>query len=231
MVPATLVAAFVGALGMVAATTMTTMAKVAIGSTAAGLLIYLTAFTMGPIIASFAQLDPNMYTPTGSGSGSGGPNVTPRPALIPPTDQLTESCPSGSPNTYGHPITQTPHGEYSHRQAYSIFVTDTTGKDIEYKSEGEAIDYAFPMNTPVKSTHDGMAICRTGNSFGNYAIVVSKCNGHPFLSIYAHLASCVASGQITKNTIVGYSDNSGMYNTGAHLHYEIMGLGDLYRYL
>lgn len=96
-----------------------------------------------------------------------------------------------------------------------------------YSGKGHnGIDLGTPIGTPLYAAREG-TIVASGNtdavcanaSYGKW-ILIKYDNG--LTSLYAHL-SLVSKGageQVTRDTIVGYSGNTG-YSTGPHLHFTV----------
>jgi len=201
-------------------------------SAVVGFFLYITVITVAPIITTIAHLESGVSDISRLGVIGEG-----RPALLPP-GPLPDSCPQGKPAS-GYGINQGPNVG-SHTSGWGINIAG-----VGFISEGEAIDYGTPMNTPVKATHDGQAYYfQAGDNspagYGNYVAIIGSCDNPAtgktirFLTTYAHLnAGNIKRGgptPVKRGQLIGLSDNSGR-STGPHLHYEIFGLGDIYRYV
>lgn len=224
-----------GVLGSLAAATAVAVSSAAIvimGSAFAGFFLYMTVITVAPIITTIAHLESGISDVSRVGVIGG-----PAPAPLPP-GPLPDSCPNGPPVT-GFGITQGP-GVGSHTSGWSINIAG-----VGFVSQGQAIDYGTPMNTPINATHDGQAYYyQAGDNkpdgYGNYVAIIGNCPNPAtgqtvqFLTTYAHLnAGNIKRGgptAVTRGQMIGLSDNTG-HSTGPHLHYEIFGLGDIYRYV
>ncbi len=220
--------------GMVAVAVATGMAllTIVIISILLGSTIYVAVNNIAPIITTIAHLESGISDTSRVGIiGEGSP------ALLPP-GPLPDSCPQGSPQS-GYSVTQGPNVG-SHTSGWGINIAG-----VAFVSEGEAIDYGTPMNTPIYATHDGQAYYyQEGDNqpagYGNYVAVIGNCPNTAtgqtiqFLTTYAHLnAGNIKRGgptAVTRGQLIGLTDNSG-HSTGPHLHYEIFGLGDIYRYV
>jgi murein DD-endopeptidase MepM/ murein hydrolase activator NlpD len=224
-----------GVLGSLAAATAAAASSAAIvimGSAAAGFFLYMTVITVAPIITTIAHLESGISDTSRVGViGEGSP------ALLPP-GPLPDSCPQGSPQS-GYGVTQGPNIG-SHTSGWGINIAG-----VAFISEGEAIDYGTPMNTPIYATHDGQAYYyqqydNPPDGYGNYVAIIGNCPNPAtgqtiqFLTTYAHLnAGNISRGgptTVARGQMIGLSDNSG-HSTGPHLHYEIFGLGDINRYV
>jgi len=224
-----------GVLGSLAAATAVAASSAAIivmGSAAAGFFLYMTVITVAPIITTIAHLESGISDTSRVGViGEGSP------ALLPP-GPLPDSCPQGSPQN-GYGVTQGPNVG-SHTSGWGINIAG-----VAFVSEGEAIDYGTPMNTSIYATHDGQAYYyqegdNQPNGYGNYVAIIGNCPNPAtgqtiqFLTTYAHInAGNIKRGgptPVTRGQLIGLTDNSG-HSTGPHLHYEIFGLGDIYRYV
>lgn len=224
-----------GVLGSLAAATAVAASSAAIiimGSTFVGFLLYISVITVAPIITTIAHLESGISDTSRVGVIGGSP-----PALLPP-GVLPDSCPNGPPVT-GFGITQGP-GVGSHTSGWGINIAG-----VAFVSQGQAIDYGTPMNTPVSATHDGQAYYyqegdNQPNGYGNYVAIIGSCPNAAtgqtiqFLTTYAHLnAGNINRGgptAVTRGQMIGLTDNTG-HSTGPHLHYEIFGLGDINRYV
>lgn len=226
-----LISGTAGLLG-VATVATTSAASTVVISTIIVIFLYLTSFTIAPILSTLAQLESGVNDSTRFGTiGTG------RDALLPP-GPLPDSCPQGSPQR-GYGVNQGPRVG-SHTSGWGISIAG-----VGFISEGEAIDYNTPMNTPVYATHDGEAYYfeagdNQPDGYGNYVAIIGSCENPStgqkirFLTTYAHLnAGNISRGGPTSvkiGDLIGMTDNSGR-STGPHLHYEIFGLGDIYRYV
>ena len=84
-----------------------------------------------------------------------------------------------------------------------------------------AIDYAAPMNTPIKVTGKGIILfIGYQKGYGKVIYVKHKSN---IVTVYAHLnrfsRHLKRSNRVQKGDIIGYVGMTG-YATGPHLHYE-----------
>lgn len=201
-------------------------------SAVVGFFLYITVITVAPIITTIAHLESGVSDISRLGVIGEG-----RPALLPP-GALPDSCPQGKPAS-GYGINQGPNVG-THTSGWGINIAG-----VGFVSEGEAIDYGTPMNTPVNATHDGQAYYfpagdNSPAGYGNYVAIIGSCENPAtgktirFLTAYAHLnAGNIKRGgptPVKRGQLIGLSDNSGR-STGPHLHYEIFGLGDIYRYV
>ncbi|MBI2325781.1 peptidoglycan DD-metalloendopeptidase family protein [Candidatus Collierbacteria bacterium] len=220
--------------GMVAVAVATGMAllTIVIISILLGSTMYVAVNNIAPIITTIAHLESGISDTSRVGViGEGSP------ALLPP-GPLPDSCPQGSPQS-GYGVTQGPNVG-SHTSGWGINIAG-----VAFISEGEAIDYGTPMNTPIYATHDGQAYYyqqydNPPDGYGNYVAIIGNCPNSAtgqtvqFLTTYAHLnAGNISRGgptTVTRGQMIGLSDNSG-HSTGPHLHYEIFGLGDINRYV
>lgn len=216
---------FAGMVGVAVATGMALLTIVII-SIFLGTTMYIAINNIAPIITTIAHLESGISDI----SRVGVIGETP-PALLPP-GPLPDSCPQGRPQN-GYGITQGPSAG-THTSGWGINIAG-----VAFVSQGQAIDYGTPMNTPISATHDGQAYYyQDGDNqpagYGNYVAIIGSCLGNRFLTTYAHLnAGNIKRGgptSVKKGDLVGLTDNSG-HSTGPHLHYEIFGLGDIYRYV
>ena len=133
-------------------------------------------------------------------------------------------CPSGWPaNVPGAIITEGP-GAGSHSKQYNL---DHGGEYIDQ----EAIDISLVNGIPVYATHEGIASgIRSGGGGGIQVSIIGICNGIAFRSYYAHLQQVLVKEgqQVSKGTLIALSDNTGVYSTGPHLHYEFKPVGNTY---
>ena len=174
-------------------------------SAIAGVFIYITAFTVAPLISTIAQLESEPfynYSFTGTPSS---PSV--------PTGPIPPGCPSGWP-TSGY-IIQGAKAPSSH---YSV----------------EAVDFDVGMGTPIVSTHAGKAIAGYNTVYGNYVDVFGICQGITFVTRYGHMPYIPFQGEriVAAGEQIGVVNNTGA-SGGDHLHYEIRGgvLGDINQFL
>lgn len=215
-----------GSLATATAVAASSAAIVIMGSAFAGFFLYMTVITVAPIITTIAHLESGISDTSRVGVIGESP-----PALLPP-GPLPDSCPQGRPQN-GYGITQGPSAG-THTSGWGINIAGAA-----FVSQGQAIDYGTPMNTPINATHDGQAYYyQAGDNqptgYGNYVAIIGSCLGNRFLTAYAHLnAGNIKRGgptPVKKGDLIGLTDNSG-HSTGPHLHYEIFGLGDIYRYV
>lgn len=86
-------------------------------------------------------------------------------------------------------------------------------------------DFSCPNGTPIYATHDGDVTTppdgKQSDTAGRVVRVVNKELG--ILTVYFHLKQVlVASPQKVKTgDLIAYSDNTGMYTTGPHLHFGL----------
>lgn len=118
-------------------------------------------------------------------------------------------------------------------------ITQGPGEDT-HSVGGEAVKAydigGVAVGTPVYATHDGIVkniVDRYSpgqhlDTYGN--VVVIKSSDGSFETLYAHLLKpaddLIKDQVITKGQLIGYVDDTGT-STGAHLHYEYRGPGDL----
>ena len=226
------VSAFFSGMVAVAAATGMALLTIVIISILLGSTMYVAINNIAPIITTIAHLESGISDTSRVGViGEGSP------ALLPP-GPLPDSCPQGSPQS-GYGVTQGPNVG-SHTSGWGINIAG-----VAFVSEGEAIDYGTPMNTPIYATHDGQAYYyqqydNPPDGYGNYVAIIGNCPNSAtgqtiqFLTTYAHLnAGNISRGgptTVTRGQMIGLTDNSG-HSTGPHLHYEIFGLGDINRYV
>lgn len=222
----------IGSLGAATSVAAMSAGVVLVISAVVGFFLYITVITVAPIITTIAHLESGVSDISRLGVIGEG-----RPALLPP-GVLPDSCPQGKPAS-GYGINQGPNIG-THTSGWGINIAG-----VGFISEGEAIDYGTPMNTPIKATHDGQAYYfQAGDNspagYGNYVAILGSCENPAtgkkirFLTTYAHLnAGNIKRGgptPVKRGQLIGLSDNTGK-STGPHLHYEIFGLGDIYRYV
>lgn len=214
------------ALGSAASVAAASAGVILIASAAVGFFLYITIIAVAPIITTIAHLESGILD-----SSRIGVLDTGRSALLPP-GPLPDSCPQGVPQR-GFGINQGPNTG-SHTSGWGINIAGQA-----FTAEGEAIDYGTPINTPIYATHDGEAYFfqigdNSPGGYGNYVAIIGSCLGNRFLTTYAHLnTGNIKRGgptSVKRGDLIGLSDNTGK-SSGPHLHYEIFGLGDIYRYV
>jgi len=88
-----------------------------------------------------------------------------------------------------------------------------------------AVDIATKLNTPVRSTTEGVVVFSGWSDDVGYVIIID----HPYdlLSVYKHNSSIsVSQGEVVEQgQVIAFSGNSGMNTTGPHLHFEIWSNG------
>ena len=85
----------------------------------------------------------------------------------------------------------------------------------------KGVDYGAPMNTPVRSTGDGV-VEYTGSKTGYGRTVILR-HGEKFQTLYAHLnryhKGLHVGKRVKQGEVIGYVGTTG-WATGPHLHYE-----------
>lgn len=85
----------------------------------------------------------------------------------------------------------------------------------------KGVDYGAPMNTPVRSTGDGV-VEFTGSKTGYGRTVILR-HGAKYQTLYAHLnryhKDLHIGKRVKQGEVIGYVGTSG-WSTGPHLHYE-----------
>ena len=88
-----------------------------------------------------------------------------------------------------------------------------------------AVDIATKLNTPVRSTTEGVVVFSGWSDDVGYVVIID----HPYdlLSVYKHNSSIsVSQGEVVEQgQVIAFSGNSGMNTTGPHLHFEIWSNG------
>ncbi|MBI1733119.1 MAG: peptidoglycan DD-metalloendopeptidase family protein [Gammaproteobacteria bacterium] len=83
------------------------------------------------------------------------------------------------------------------------------------------VDYAAPLNTPVKAAGDGTVVYVGGK--GGYGRTVILRHGGDYSTLYAHLSRYAGGlrpgNRVSQGKIIGYVGMTGLA-TGPHLHYE-----------
>lgn len=141
------------------------------------------------------------------------------PDINVPLEELPVSCPSGWPVTSGI-FTQGPNGETSH-----------------YKYPGKAIDIANSdgsVGTSIYATHKGIAVMGIDpGGYGKYIDIHSNCNNEHIITRYGHLLDFEIKKnkeEVEARQLIGYMGSTGN-SSGAHLHYEFRGFGNINDYL
>jgi len=86
--------------------------------------------------------------------------------------------------------------------------------------EHSGLDIATDAGTPIVAAAPGyVAWARTGNSYGNYVMIIHA-NG--YATLYAHMSSMAVSSDeyVSRGDVIGYEGSTG-FSTGPHLHFEI----------
>ncbi len=167
-------------------------------SSIAVLLFYIAALNAGPLISTIVQLE------SGLPALIGGQGVTPY------SGPIIDGCAPAWPLGNRGPVTQGPHGSFSH-------------------SAIEAIDISAPVATPVYSVVPGtIKITGWGGVYGNWIILDAYSKGQSFQVIYGHLsATFVSPGQSVKpGTQIGLSGATSSVPSfqNPHLHLEYVGI-------
>ena len=106
-------------------------------------------------------------------------------------------------------------------------LTVTIGPDAFAHAENslEAIDINTDVGHTVRATHSGKVTSGSSwDAYGKYVKISSTCDGHPFVSIYAHLSTIsVGNGsEVKKGQIIGATGRTSQVPEYRipHLHYE-----------
>lgn len=117
-----------------------------------------------------------------------------------------------------------PSGTTFYRPTATGRITSNFGYRPSFGSYHYAVDIGVGIGTPVYSVASGTVakIIDKSTGGGKQIIVYHKINGKYYTSYYCHLSAFnVKVGDVvTKNTIIGYSGNTGN-STGPHLHLGI----------
>lgn len=104
------------------------------------------------------------------------------------------------------------------------YVTTATFHDPTYPFrhlwEHSGHDLAAPSGTPIRASADGIvAWTRTGNSYGNYVMVIHEGG---YATLYAHMSrfNTSADAFVKRGDVIGYVGSTG-FSTGPHLHFEV----------
>ena len=81
----------------------------------------------------------------------------------------------------------------------------------------EAYDFACRVGTPVKAVHGGRVKRFRDPYLGNQVRIYGY---DGVVSLYAHLDTIEASGDVNKGDVIGTCGNTGAWSTGPHLHFE-----------
>lgn len=196
-----LVSGTAGLLG-VATVATTSAASTIIISTVIVIFLYLTSFTIAPILSTLVHLESGLG-PLGGASKDIGVSSGYTGPIIP-------GCPSTWPVSGGY-VLQGPHGTYSH----------------EYV---EGIDIYVPDGSEIKSVSYGkVTTAGWGDVYGNWIIVDSSTtDGRNFSVIYAHLMEIGVSvgDSVAVGTTIALSDSTSSVPGFAnpHLHLEYRGI-------
>lgn len=80
------------------------------------------------------------------------------------------------------------------------------------------VDLAVPIGTTVYAVAKGQATTHNNpDGYGKYVLID---HGVGVYTLYAHLSSAQASGQVAENDHIGLSGNTGE-SSGPHLHFSI----------
>lgn len=89
------------------------------------------------------------------------------------------------------------------------------------------IDYASPVNTPIKAAASGYVIssdfiARDGN-------VIKIKHSNDYITVYKHCSVLLKKerDRVDQGEIIGYTGNSGYNTSGPHLHFEIWKAGKI----
>jgi hypothetical protein len=124
----------------------------------------------------------------------------------------TVSDPHFSKPLTGNPQITSPYGEVR-------YLKTPQGRNASYGKPHKGVDFGANEGTPVYAVKDGKVI-PTGydaTGYGNYAKIAGA---DGFDTIYGHLSSISANGDIKAGQVIGYSGNSGN-STGPHLHFQV----------
>ena len=81
----------------------------------------------------------------------------------------------------------------------------------------DAYDFACRVGTPVIAVHDGVIkVWRDGR----LGLQIRLLGPDGVQSLYAHLESVEAHGEVSKGDVIGTCGNTGAWSTGPHLHFE-----------
>jgi murein DD-endopeptidase MepM/ murein hydrolase activator NlpD len=199
--------AILGGLGAVTVAAASSAVGVVAASIAAGVFLYITAFTVAPLISTIAQLE-----------SQPGVNYV----ITSPTGPIPPGCPSGWPTTSGR-ITQGPKTSSSHYGVEAIDIGVGFGTPIFSTHPGKAI--AVGSSGPYGNYVDVYGVCQ-GVAF------VTRYAHMPSVPFYGERV--VAAGdQIGVVDSTGKKANGQSSSTGNHLHYEIRGgaLGSINQFL
>ena len=87
------------------------------------------------------------------------------------------------------------------------------------------VDFATPVGTPIYAPTDGSINPDRGIRNGYYGGLtvrfLSKIDGRYYGFRFMHLSSAVRTGDFKAGEIIGYTGNSGVLTTGAHLHIDL----------
>jgi|GEM_PF-3335601 len=117
-------------------------------------------------------------------------------------------------HTYHPPLLDNYKLGFKFGQKYPAGFGDLTGQ----RHLGQ--DYILPIGNPVYAIADGITKSSTGRHGGNTVALVTNRG----LSVrYMHLDSFtkLSNAKVSKGQIIGYTGNTGVSNTGGHLHMDV----------
>ena len=112
----------------------------------------------------------------------------------------------------GNPQITSPYGEIR-------YLNTSQGHNATYGKPHKGVDFEATEGTPVYAVTDGKIIPTSfdATGYGNWA-KISGVDG--FDTIYGHLTSLAAQGDVKAGQLIGYSGNTGN-STGPHLHFQV----------
>jgi murein DD-endopeptidase MepM/ murein hydrolase activator NlpD len=94
------------------------------------------------------------------------------------------------------------------------------------------IDFGAARGTPIHAVADGTVIIARNSGwnggYGNYVVIA---HGNGSQTLYSHMRSVIVSAgqQVASGHIIGYVGSTGL-STGPHLHFEVRGGANPFRY-